>query len=150
MAMTGLELKVLLWDFWRGLKDNVDIFFRPIIEEYGLTMMQTRIMMEIKRFECLTVGALCNEIGLSSGNASAMCKKLEKAGFIKRDRNPRDERFVELRLTEYGETIIQEIEGAAEKKYGQFLDAGDEEVVKDFVAGIKKFNAIMRKMVLLK
>ncbi|MDD4334049.1 MAG: MarR family transcriptional regulator [Desulfotomaculaceae bacterium] len=147
--MKGLELKILLWDFWRGLKDNVHSIFRPIVEEYGLTMMQTRILIEIKQYGHLTAGSLCSELGLTSGNASAMCKRLEKAGFIKRNRNPKDERFVELRLTEHGEAIIQQIEDAVEKKYGQFLETRDEEEIKEIVAAIKKFNAIIKEMIML-
>ena len=145
--MKGLELNILTWDFWRSLKDHVDIVFRPIIEDYGLTMMQTRILLEIKQCGHLTVGSLCSEIGLTSGNASAMCKKLEKAGFIKRNRNPSDERIVELRLTEHGEAIIQKIENAIEKKYRKLLETRGEEEIKDFAAGVKKFNAIIKEMI---
>ena len=52
-------------------------------------------------------------------------QKLEKAGYINETEIP-GRKICELRLTEYGETIIEEIEGAAEKNMGN-LDAGDEE-----------------------
>jgi DNA-binding MarR family transcriptional regulator len=96
------------------------------------------------------VGCLCGEIGLTSGNASSMCKKLEKAGFLMRNRDPNDERFVALTLTEQGEATMQKIGEAYEKKYGQIIESRSEEELKELIDGMKRFNAFIQEMSRLK
>jgi DNA-binding MarR family transcriptional regulator len=93
---------------------------------------------------------LCSEVGLTSGNASSMCKKLEKSGFLKRCRDPKDERFVDLSLTGQGAETIQKIEEALEKKYGQFLESRSEEEFEELIAGMKKLSAFIQEMSTLK
>lgn len=144
--MKGIDFRKEMWDVLRDIRDNMDSFFRPIIEGHGLTMMQTRILMVVKHCERPTVGCLCGEIGLSSGNASSMCKKLEKAGFLKRNRDPSDERFVALSLTERGEEAMQMIGKAFEKKYGEVLASRSEEEFAELIAGMRKFCAFIQDM----
>lgn len=148
--MKGMVLKKEIWDVLRSVRECMEIAFCPIVQEHGLTMMQTRILLEIKQCEHPTVGCLCGEIGLTSGNASAMCKKLEKAGFIKRIRDPKDERFVSLSLTEQAEETIRKIEDALEKKYGQFLENRNEEEFEELIAGMKKLKVFIQEMSTLK
>jgi DNA-binding MarR family transcriptional regulator len=147
--MKGINFKKEIWDILRDIRDNMDNFFRPIIEEHGLTMMQARILMVVKYCERPTVGCLCGEIGLTSGNASSMCKKLEKAGFLRRNRDPNDERYVALSLTERGEEAMQMIGEAFEKKYGQVLASKSDEEFAELIAGMKNFSAFIREMSML-
>ncbi len=144
--MKGLVFKKEICDFLRRLKECVNTAFRPIVEEHGLTMMQTRVLLEIKQCEHLTVGSLCSEIGLTSGNASSLCKKLEEAGFVKRNRNPKDERFVELSLTEEAEETIQKIEERLVEKYGRFFENKSENELEELIAGMRKFSAFIQEM----
>lgn len=125
--MKSIVFENELWDFLRTVSDCLVTDFRPIAEEHGLTLMQTRILMEVKECGHHTVGSLGNIIGLTSGNASSMCKKLEKGGFLKRLRNPEDERYVQLALTEAGQETLQKIGDALEFKYGVFLDNTNDE-----------------------
>lgn len=144
--MNSIAFKKEIWDILRSMRECMESAFLPMLEAHGLTMMQTRILLEIKQCEHPTVGCLCGVIGLSSGNASSMCKKLEKAGFVKRIRDPRDERFVDLSLTEKGEETIREIEIALEKKYGQYLESRSELEVRELIAGIKKLGVFIQAM----
>jgi DNA-binding MarR family transcriptional regulator len=144
--MKSIDFKKEIWDVLRSLRDSMDSIFRPIIEEHGLTMMQAHILLVIKHCERPTVGCLCGEIGLTSGNASSMCKKLERAGFLMRNRDPNDERFVALTLTQRGESTMQMIGDAFEKKYGQIIESRSEEELKELIAGMKKFNVFIQEM----
>lgn len=148
--MKSMDFKKEIWDVLRSLRDSMDSIFRPIIEANGLTMMQAHILLAIKHYEHPTVGCLCGEIGLSSGNASSMCKKLEKAGFLTRNRDPNDERFVALTLTEKGEAAMRTIGEAYEKKYGQIIESRSEEELTELIAGMKRFNAFIQEMSMLK
>lgn len=138
-----------LWDFLRTVSECLITDFRPIAEEHGLTLMQTRILMEIKECGHHTVGSLGNIIGLTSGNASSMCKKLEKGGYLKRLRNPEDERYVQLALTEVGHETLQEIGDALELRYGAFLNnVNDSEFERIFehMSKLKSFIQAMCEM----
>jgi len=144
--MKSLVIKNEIWDFLRTITECMDKAFRPIMEEYGLTMMQTRILVEIKECGHHTVGSLGNEVGLASGNASSMCKKLEKAGFVQRIRDIDDERFVKLALTKLGEKTLQDIEDALEKKYGAFLERKDDDEFQIISDGMKKLCCFIKEM----
>lgn len=135
-----------LWDFLRTVSECLVTGFRPIAEVHGLTLMQTRILMEIKECGHHTVGSLGSIIGLSSGNASSMCKKLEKGGYIKRLRNPEDERYVQLALTEDGQETLQKIGDALELKYGAFLNSANDQEFETIYECMKKLKSFIQEM----
>lgn len=144
--MRGTEFKNEIWDLMRLVTTGMDGVFRPVVESCGLTMIQARILVGIKRCELSTVGHLASLVGLSSGNASTMCKKLEKAGFIKRVRDSRDERFVKLVLTEQGAETIKKIDTFLDEKYAPILE---NKSVRDFdtiITGMQKLNEVLQEL----
>lgn len=144
--MKCMVFKKEMWDFLRVFAECMRQAYRPVLEEYGLTMMQTRIIMEISQNQHSTVGSLGAVIGLSSGNASSMLKKLEKAGFVKRIRDPEDERCVVLTLTETGKETIRKIEAALESKYGPFLESKTEAEFEEIISEMKNLSSFIREM----
>lgn len=144
--MESIVFENELWDFLRTVTECLVTDFRPITEEHGLTLMQTRILMEIKECGHHTVGSLGSIIGLASGNASSMCKKLEKGGYLKRLRNPEDERYVQLVLTEAGQEILEKIGDALELKYGTFMGTKNDEEFQDIFKSMKKLQSFIQEM----
>ena len=69
----------------------------------------------------LTVGALSQETGMSQGNTSNLCKRLERSGYLERARDFRDERVVTLSLTQGGRDTLERIRRRF-ARYGQILD----------------------------
>lgn len=144
--MKSIAFKNVTWDFLRTTSECMDNAFRPFVEEDGLTMMQARILAEIMQCENSTVGSIGSKIGLSSGNASSMCKKLEKMGFIKRIRDPIDERFVNLVLTEIGVHTIKKIEDEIEKRYGTFFASKSEDEIQTVINEMRRVNSFIHEM----
>lgn len=144
--MKSIVFENEVWDFLRMITECMDNSFRPIAVQYGLTMLQTRILIELKECGHHTVGSLGGIIGLSGGNASSMCKKLEKAGFIQRIRNPEDERYVQLALTPIGKNAIQHIGEDLEKKYGAFFASKGEEEFQKISECMKLIGSFIREM----
>lgn len=144
--MRSMVFENEIWDFLRTITEGMANAFRPIVEEYGLTLMQTRILVEVKDGAPHTIGSLGSMIGLSSGNASSMCKKLEAAGFLKRIRTPEDERFVKLALTRHGEDTIYRIEEDLERRYGVFLEHKGEQEYQRFIECMENVKAFMQEM----
>lgn len=145
--MQSMKFEKQLWDFLRKISDGMINAFRPIVEEYGLTLMQTRILMEVREGALHTVGSLGGIIGLTSGNASSMCKKLESAGYLKRIRSPEDERYVQLTITEYGQKILREIEEALEQRYGEFFASKREEEYLECIEAMAKVESFIREII---
>ncbi|AFL99653.1 MULTISPECIES: MarR family winged helix-turn-helix transcriptional regulator [Desulfitobacterium] len=144
--MKSMVFENEIWDFLRTITEGMANAFRPIVEEHGLTLMQTRILVEVKDGGPHTIGSLGGIIGLTSGNASSMCKKLETAGFLRRIRTPEDERFVKLTLTQHGEDTVYRIEEALERRYGAFLEHKGEKEYQRFIECMDNVKAFMQEM----
>lgn len=136
-------LKKELWDMIRFTNINLETAFKPFVEIYGLTIMQSRILVAVKECEQATVGSVSKIIDVKSGNGSNMCKKLEQEGFIKRIRSIEDERVVRLTLTEKGEVTLEKVNEDILKKYGPVLDGRTDEEFEHIIRGIKLLNQLL-------
>jgi DNA-binding MarR family transcriptional regulator len=54
----------------------------------------------------LSISELAHAMEITAGSATVACKRLEKAGFITRERSSNDERVVQVTLTELGRSHI--------------------------------------------
>ena len=143
--MEIVEFKNTTWDILRSISDNMDKLFRPVGERYGLTMMQVRILLEVGG-RTRTVGSLGKSISVAGGNISAMCKKLEKEGFVLRSRDRADERIVNVSLSEKGKETILKIEKDLQRLYAENLAQVDQEDLRNMIMGIEQFNQLVQKM----
>ena len=75
------------------------------LKSLGISMLQHLLIHEIAVSEHMTIGQLGRCLNMSQGNASILCKGLERDGLITRTRDPNDERVVLLALTQYGRDI---------------------------------------------
>lgn len=106
-----------IWDMLRKINDSVDQVFSPLADAHHITMMQMRLLMELYQGGEHTIGSLAKALSLTGGNASSMCKRLEREGHLARIRDSNDERVVNLRLTEKGEKIVRNIEECLDKRF---------------------------------
>lgn len=144
--MKEIEFRDEIMALIRQIATGVDLVFRPIVESFGLTMIQVRILFVIERSSSPTVGTIGELVGLSSGNASAMCKKLEKAGFLRRIRAVEDERYVKLSLTGKGKETLEQIDRLFREKYLAILDRVTEEDFALIHAGLCKLKEVISAM----
>ncbi|MFH9065431.1 MarR family winged helix-turn-helix transcriptional regulator [Streptomyces coeruleorubidus] len=76
--------------------------YREILKDLGLTYPQYLVMLVLWEHDELPVKKLGEHLRLDSGTLSPLLKRLEAAGLVRRERSARDERSVEVRLTEEG------------------------------------------------
>ncbi|WP_405992929.1 MarR family winged helix-turn-helix transcriptional regulator [Streptomyces sp. NBC_00986] len=76
--------------------------YRVILKDLGLTYPQYLVMLVLWEHGELPVKKLGEHLRLDSGTLSPLLKRLETAGLVRRERSVRDERSVEVRLTEEG------------------------------------------------
>ncbi|MCY1416180.1 Organic hydroperoxide resistance transcriptional regulator [compost metagenome] len=79
--------------------------YKPLLQELGLTYPQYLAMMVLWESDGITVGEISNRLLTDPGSLTPLLKRLEAEGFITRTRSSKDERVVELRLTERGRDL---------------------------------------------
>lgn len=139
-------LKKQLWDMIRLTNTNFETAYKPIVEIHGLTTLQSRVLIAINEFEEPTVGNVSKIIDMSSPNASNLCKKLERDGFIRRTRSSRDERVVVLKLTEKGEKTLHQINTDLKILFGPIIEKIPEEEFETMISGIKLLNKLLSQI----
>lgn len=79
--------------------------YRVILKDLGLTYPQYLAMLVLWERGELPVKKLGEYLRLDSGTLSPLLKRLEAAGLVRRERDARDERSVQVRLTEEGTAL---------------------------------------------
>jgi DNA-binding MarR family transcriptional regulator len=89
---------------------NVVAVYRPFLEPMGLTHPQYLVMLALWQRGQLSVKDLSGLLQLDPGTLSPLVKRLEVAGLVRRDRDPRDERALAIGLTEQGRALRERAE----------------------------------------
>ncbi|WP_246609403.1 MarR family winged helix-turn-helix transcriptional regulator [Nonomuraea rhizosphaerae] len=83
----------------------LDGVYRRELTDLGLTYPQYLVMLVLWEREQVTVKELGAALRLDSGTLSPLLKRLEAAGFVRRERSVADERSVVVRLTGEGDAL---------------------------------------------
>ena len=81
--------------------------YKPVLEELGLTYTQYIAMVALCEEDDQTVGVLGEKLFLESNTLTPILKKLESLGYIRRRRDPADERQVRVSLTVAGRRLLE-------------------------------------------
>ncbi|WP_312702063.1 transcriptional regulator, SarA/Rot family [Sedimentibacter sp.] len=138
-------LKRELWDMTRNVTTALQAILGPVMEAHGLTAMQGRVLSAVRECDDVNVGTISKILDVCGSNASNMCKKLEKDGFIIRRRSKTDERVVELMLTEKGESVLDKINTELRERYGAVLRGMDDEKFDSIIKGITALNELLKE-----
>lgn len=79
--------------------------YKPILEELGLTYPQYVAIVALWENDHQTVSSLGEKMFLESNTLTPILKKLEGMGYLRRERDPADERRVFVSLTEAGRRL---------------------------------------------
>ena len=79
--------------------------YRPFLDDLNLTYTQYITMMVLWEHKRLNVKELGEKLYLDSGTLTPVLKSLEAKGYVLRARSSRDERVLNVELTEAGEAL---------------------------------------------
>lgn len=82
--------------------------YRPLLEPMGLTHPQYLVMLALWEHEPLRVNELSKLLQLDPGTLSPLLKRLEASGYVRRERDPQDERALAVVLTEKGRALRED------------------------------------------
>lgn len=79
--------------------------YTPYLKPLGLTYTQYIVMMVLWEKESVSVGQLGETLYLDAGTLTPLLKRLEKAGYVTRERSKEDERITVISITREGEKL---------------------------------------------
>ncbi len=79
--------------------------YKPILEELGLTYTQYIAIVALWEEDNQTVSSLGEKLFLESNTLTPILKNLEAMGYLRRRRDPEDERQVLISLTDAGRRV---------------------------------------------
>ena len=85
--------------------------YKPILDELGLTYTQYIAIVALWEQDNQTVSSLGEKLFLESNTLTPILKKLETMGYLRRQRDPADERQVLVSLTDAGRGLREKLGG---------------------------------------
>ena len=84
---------------------NVTSLYTPWLKPLGLTYTQYIVFLVLWEKDGISVSEIGERLMLDNGTLSPLLKKMEQAGYVERRRCRKDDRVVEIRLTEAGKAL---------------------------------------------
>ena len=85
-----------------GASMAIGRLYKPVLDEAGITYPQYLVLSTLWERDGQAIGAIAERLALEASTITPLVKRLEAAGLVTRERNPKDERQVFVALTEAG------------------------------------------------
>ena len=93
--------------------------YKPWLDQLGLTYPQYLVMCVLWEDDEQTIGGIAARLDLEPSTITPLVKRLEQAGHVIRQRNPADERQVNVTLTAEGRAIRPKTRSLADALYSK-------------------------------
>ena len=128
---------------WVRLNMTFQLIYQEIqktLKKEHLTLPQMDILVCLGRTEGLTQGEIGDRLGVTGGNITGVVDRLERAGFVYRDRDKRDRRVVRAKLTPKGTDLHEEILPIFKKKWNEIMNILEPEEQRQLNRLLKRFS----------
>jgi homoprotocatechuate degradation regulator HpaR len=102
-------------------RDALMSHFRPILNHYGLTEQQWRILRALDEHAQLEPREICEQCQILSSSMAGILARMEETGLVERSRVETDHRRVLVRLAPKGDALIDEMAPLIELQY-QYME----------------------------
>ncbi len=92
--------------------------YTPFLKPLGLTYTQYIVLMVLWEKEVINVGQLGETLHLDAGTLSPLLKRLEKDGYVTRERSKEDERITIIHITSKGNALKKKCKDIPSKMAG--------------------------------
>ena len=142
------EFNNTIFSMIREISHKIDLLLQDTANKLDLTPLQLKIIIALYSADNdVSIGNLGKTIGVTGGNISNICKKLEKKGFVNRIRSDEDERVVNVRLTETGIAASKELGECFYKIREEFPDDGVDVNLETIVEELRELDALLDKYI---
>lgn len=142
------EFNNTIFSMIREISHKIDLLLQDTANSLDLTSLQLKIIIALySANEDVSIGNLGKAIGVTGGNISNICKKLEKKGFVDRIRSEEDERVVNVRLTETGIAASKELGEYFYKIREEFPDDAVDVNLETIVEELRELDILLDKYI---
>ena len=128
---------------WVRLNMTFQLIYHEIqktLKKESLTLPQLDILVCLGRAEGLTLGEIGERLMVTGGNITGVMDRLEKSGFVYRDRDTEDRRIIRAKLTPKGVLLHKDILPIFQKKWKEIVGILDLEEQHQLNRLLKKFS----------
>tara|TARA_R110000824_G_scaffold118960_14_gene272200 strand:- start:338490 stop:338993 length:504 start_codon:yes stop_codon:yes gene_type:complete len=90
---------------------------RQLASATGLTPSQLMVLQQIDRRGPITPSAVATSLKFGQATVTNIVDRLEKAGFASRQRNERDKRQIDLRVTDEGRAVLEQAPDLLQQRF---------------------------------
>lgn len=144
--MDAREFAGMMLDLERISRASVESLFFRSCAQYELSMNELRLLLELHKAGCCTVGEMSDALGILRGNMAGLAKPLKRRGWIRRRRSMEDERVVFLELTEAGEAKAEGILSQVQERFAPILQNEPPETAEAILTGLKSLYALLAQI----
>jgi DNA-binding MarR family transcriptional regulator len=83
--------------------------YQPLLKKYDLTYPQYIVMLAMFEDRKIDFKALSFKVNLAEGTLTPIIKRLEKMGYLKKEKNEDDQRKIDVILTKKGQNLNERI-----------------------------------------
>jgi homoprotocatechuate degradation regulator HpaR len=120
-------------------RDGLMAHFRPILNHFGLTEQQWRILRALDESSQLEPRELCDLCQISSPSMAGILLRMENAGLIDRDGIEGDQRRVIVHLSQKGTKLLDKIGPLIDLQYSYIEQACGKQIFVELFAALDKF-----------
>jgi len=104
----------------------IDLHSKQLNKNFGLTSPQLLLMRAIQASPKLTIRQLSLSSNMSQATATSILDRLEKRGFVVRERDTKDKRKVHARITPQGKSILEQAPQLLQEEFIEQFQALDQ------------------------
>lgn len=122
-------------------RESLLLHFRPILNHFGVTEQQWRILRVLDEHEQLEPREMCELCQILSPSMTGVLSRMEELGLIERQRVAADQRRIWVRLAPKGDRLIDDIAPLIERQYKLIEAAYGTQVVANLSLALEGFIA---------
>lgn len=116
---------------------------RDIIVDFGITTPQFHALLALRDSPNMTMGELCEKLFLACSTATDLIDRMEKNGFLERNRDTQDRRVIRLAITEKGREVISEVVAARRRYVASMLEKLSSTEIEQLGTSLDKLHSLM-------
>ena len=142
--MESIDIVTEIRGFNRFYTNILGLLDQQIIDS-GYSLTEARILFEISKTDICTANQLCSILDIERSYMSKIINKFEKKDLIKRRKCGKDNRNIEIQMTEKGMTVFHDLNNRANKQIEDLLEKLNIEDCEKLLNGIRTVKRYFTK-----